>query len=195
MNVAGLVVGLTFGVIFLLCIIGVPICIGVVICYTTNKSSHRPLRTHVVATTPATGATVVTSNQTTSMTNPNIYTQSQYPQQPQPPVLYTQPQYPQYPQQPVYNDAQLSFQEAPSSYDAVTTAANTTQQIPLVICLLINTCGWNKCPYYANTYRYVLCKWINLHWLKEECILTYSTAAECFISCSKPGLSSCWSTS
>ena len=135
-NVAGLVVGLTFGVIFLLCIVGVPICIGVVICYTTNKSSHRPLRTHVVATTPATGATVVTSNQTTSTANPNLYAQPQYPQQPQPPVLYSQPQYPQQPQQPVYKDAQLSFQEAPPSYDAVTTAANTTQQIPLVICLL-----------------------------------------------------------
>ena len=152
-NVAGLVVGLTFGVIFLLCIVGVPICIGVVICYTTNKSSQRPLQTRVVATTPATGPTVVTSNQTTSMTNPNLYAQPQYPQQPQPPVLYTQPQYPQ---QPAYKDAQLSFQEAPPSYDAVTTAANTTQQIPLVICLLINTCGWNKCPYYANTYIYLI---------------------------------------
>ena len=53
------------------------------------------------------------------MTNPNIYAQ------------------PQYPQQPVYKDAQLSFQEAPPSYDAVTAAANSTQQIPPVICTCI----------------------------------------------------------
>ena len=86
-----------------------------------NKRRQRPLQTRAVATTPATGATVVTSNQTISMTNPN---------------LYTQPQYPQQPQQPVYNDAQLSSQEPPPSYDAVTPAANPTQQIPLVICLV-----------------------------------------------------------
>ena len=49
------------------------------------------------------------------MTNPNLYTQ------------------PQYPQQPAYKDAQLGFQEPPPSYDAVTAAANPTQQIPLVI--------------------------------------------------------------
>ena len=121
-NVAGLAVGLTVGLIFLLFIVGVPICIGVIICYTTNKSSRRALRTHVVATTPATGTTVVTSNQTTSTANPN---------------LYAQPQYPQQPQQPVYKDAQLSFQEPPPSYDALTAAANPTQQIPLVICSLI----------------------------------------------------------
>ena len=80
-----------------------------------NKRRQRPLQTRVVATTPATGATVVTSNQTISMTNPNLCTQ------------------PQYPQQPVYNDAQLSSQEPPPSYDAVTPAANPTQQIPLVM--------------------------------------------------------------
>ena len=71
------------------------------------------------------------------MTNPNIYTQPQYPQQPQPPVLYTQPQYPQYPQQPVYKDAQLSSPEPPPSYDALTDAANPTHEIPLVICSLL----------------------------------------------------------
>ena len=110
---SGLAVGLTVGLLILLFFIGIPICIGVIIRY----RSRRPLRTHVVATTPATGATVVTPNQTTSMTNPNLYAQSQHPQQ------------------PVYKDAQLSFQEPPPSYYADTAAANTTQQIPLVICL------------------------------------------------------------
>ena len=99
-----------------------------------NRRSQRTLGTRVVATTPDTGATAVTSNQTTSTANSNIYAQPQYPQQPQPPVLYTQPQYPQ---QPVYKDAQLSSQESPPSYDAVIAAGNPTQQIPLVICSLI----------------------------------------------------------
>lgn len=51
------------------------------------------------------------------------------------PSLYTQPQYPQ---QPVYTDAQLSSQEPPPSYDAVTPAAIPTQQIPAVICLMVH---------------------------------------------------------
>ena len=125
--------GLTVSLLLLLLFIGIPICIVVIIYYSTIRRSQRPLRTCVVATTPATGATVVTSNQTTSAANPSFFAQPQYPQQPQPPVLYTQPQYPQYPQQPVYKDAQLSSQEPPPCYDAVTAAANPTQQIPLVI--------------------------------------------------------------
>ena len=138
-SVTVLVAGLTSGVIFLVCIVGGPLCIvgvvrDVMISYKTNRSSQRPLRTHVVSTTPATGATVDTSNQTTSTANTNLYAQSQHPQQPQPSVLYTQPQYPQ---QPVYKDAQLSFQQPPPSYDAATAAANTTQEIPLVICSLL----------------------------------------------------------
>ena len=120
---SGLVVGLTVGLLILLFFIGIPICIGVVVCYSTKRRrrSRHPTRTHVVATTPATGATVVTSNQTTSMTNPNIYTQSQYPQG------------------PMYKEAQLSSQEPPPppSYDAVTAAANPTQQIPLVIYVIV----------------------------------------------------------
>ena len=108
----------------------------VIIYYSTIRRSQRPPRTRVVATTPATGATVVTSNQTTAMTNPNFYIQPQYPQQPQPPVIYTMAQ-PQYTQQSVRNDAQLSSQEPPPSYDAVTDAANHTHEIPLVICSLI----------------------------------------------------------
>ena len=134
-TVARVVAGLTSGLIFLLGIFGGPFCIVlVVICYKANWSSQRPLRTHVVSTTPATGATGATSNQTTSTANTNLYAQSQHPQQPQPSVLYTQPQYPQ---QPVYKDAQLSFQQPPHSYDAVTAAANSTQQIPMVICSLL----------------------------------------------------------
>ena len=136
-NAAGLAVGLTFGLIFLLCIVGVPICIGVIICY---KSSRHPLRTRVITTTPTTGATAVTSNQTTSTANTSFHAQPQYPQRPQPPVLNTQPQYPQHPQQPVYKDAQLSSQEPPPSYDAVIAAGNSTQQIALVICSLLIDC-------------------------------------------------------
>ena len=101
-----LAIGFTVG---LLLLFGIFIYIG---CYL--RSQHL-LQTRAVATTPATGATVVTSNQTTSTTNPNIYTQSQYPQQ------------------SVYKDAQLSSQEPPPSYDAVIAAANSTHQIPLVI--------------------------------------------------------------
>ena len=83
-----------------------------------NRGCQRPLRTRAVATTPATGATVVTANQTASMTNSN---------------LYTQPQYPQQPQQPKHEDGQLSSQERPPSYDAVAAASNPTQKISLVI--------------------------------------------------------------
>ena len=63
-NVA-MAVGITVGVIFLLLIVGVPICIGVSICYATNRRRYQPLQAHVVATT---GATVVTSRST--VTNP-----------------------------------------------------------------------------------------------------------------------------
>ena len=120
LNSAGLVVGLTFGLIFfLLLFIGSPICVWVILCCYKMNRSQRPLQTRVVATTPATGATVVNPNQTTSTANPSFFTQ------------------PQYPQQPVYKDAQLSSQEPPPSYDTVTAAANPTQQIPLVICSLL----------------------------------------------------------
>ena len=113
----GLAVGLTVGLLFLLLIIGIPICIVVIICcYKINRRSQRPPQTRV-ATTPATGPTVVTSNQT-SMTNLN---------------LYKQPQYPQGLQQPVHKDAQSHSQEPLPSYSAATAAANPTQQIPLVI--------------------------------------------------------------
>ena len=78
----------------------------------------------------------------------NICVQPQHPEQPEPPVLYTQPQYPQYPQQPVYKDAQLSFQEPPPYYDAVTAATNPTQQVPLVICSLVLL---NKVVAYSGT--------------------------------------------
>ena len=117
---SGLDVGLIVGVLFLLIFIGVSICIGVIVCYKKKR------KTRAVSTTPATGATTVTLNQTMSMTNTNLYSQ--------PPLLYTQPQQPQ---QPVYKDAQLSSQEPPPSYDAVTGAANPTQQIPLVIWSLL----------------------------------------------------------
>ena len=101
----GLAIDLTIGLIIVLLIIGVSICIGVIVGYKRNCSS---LRTRVVATSPA---TVITSNQTPTG-NPSLFTQ---------------------PQQPVYNDAQFSFQEPPPSYDAVTAAANPTQEIPLVL--------------------------------------------------------------
>ena len=124
----GLIV--TLSLLFLFLLIVLPTCIGIAIYLSRNRRNPHSLQTRVITNTPATGATVVTSNQTTSTTNP---------------ILYTQPQYPQYPQQPVYKDALLSSQELPPSYDAVT-AANPTQQIPVVICLLIIGCiQWAKC--------------------------------------------------
>ena len=154
---SGLAVGLTIGVLLLIPFIGIPVCIGIKICYSSNGRSQRPLRirTRVVATTPTTGATVVTSNQTTAMTNPSLYAQPQYPQQPQPPVLYTQPQYPQYPQHPVHEDAQLSFHEPPPSYDDVIAAGSPTQ--PVVICSWLHVVE-QKCPCRYTCTLYVLVK-------------------------------------
>ena len=120
MNV-GLAVGLSVGLTFMSLIIGIPICFGVIVCYKVHRS-RRPLQDNVVATTPATGATVVTPNQTTPTANPNVYVQSQHPQQPQ---------------EAVYEDVQFGSQVALPSYDAATGSAipsPTTlgQQTPLV---------------------------------------------------------------
>ena len=118
----GLVVGLTLGLFFGVCFLALPICIGVAI-YCNAKKRVRNIRTRVVATTPSTGPSVVTSTRDTSFTNtPTTYP---YPRQPYPtqftPAPYstqfTPDPYPTQPQ-PVYKDAQFSYGEAPPSYDA-----------------------------------------------------------------------------
>ena len=127
----GLAVGLSVGLFFALCCCGVPICIVVTI-YCRAKKRVRNTRTRVVATTPSTGPSVVTSTRDTSFTNtPTTYP---YPRQPYPtqftpnpysaqftPAPYstqfTPTPYPTQPQ-PVYKDAQFSYGEAPPSYDA-----------------------------------------------------------------------------
>ena len=121
----GLAVGLTVGLFFGLgcvCCCGVPSCIGVIV-YCDGKKRARNTRTSVVATTPSTGPSVVTSTRDTSFTN--TATTYPYPRQPHPtqftPAPYsaqfTPAPYPTQPQ-PVYKDAQFSYGEAPPSYNA-----------------------------------------------------------------------------
>ena len=101
----GLIVGVTVGMFFLLLFIGVPICVGVVICYATNRRRYQPLQTQVVATT---GATVVTSNPPT-MANRVVNVYSQQP------------------------NTRLISHVAPPSYAATTATAFPSQHPPKVI--------------------------------------------------------------
>ena len=101
----GIIVGVTVSAIFLLLIIGIPICIGVTVCYTSSRRRYQPLQTHVVATT---GATVATSNQP-AMANPVVNVHSQQP------------------------NTRLISHEAPPSYAATTATAYPFQQPPQVI--------------------------------------------------------------
>lgn len=156
MNV-GLAVGLSFGLTFMSLIIGIPICFGVIVCYKVHRS-RRPLQDNVVATTPATGDTVVTPNQTTPTAIPNLYVQSQHPQRPE---------------QALYEDTQFGSQVALPSYDAATGSAisfPTThgQQTPLVGNI-------NPIPPYFF-----------LSILNTESTLSITTNHS--ISCSRPGL-------
>ena len=114
------ILGLVLGLIFLSLIIGVPTCIGVVVCYRKRKRTYRRLQNQddVVTATPATGGSVVTSNQTASTANP---------------VVHAQPQYPQQPQQPAAVD-QLCSQDTSSTAPDIPSL--TTQQPSQVICVL-----------------------------------------------------------
>ena len=108
------ILGIVLGVFFLSLTIGVPTCIGVIVCYRKRKRTYYRLQNdHVVATTPATGGSVVTLNQTASTANP---------------VFHAQPQYPQQPQQPV---GQFTSQNA--SFTATAIPSLTTQQPSQVI--------------------------------------------------------------
>ena len=79
------ILGVALGLILT---IGIPTCIGVTVCYRKRKKTYRRLQNqdHIDTATPATGASVDTSNQTASMANPVLHAQPQYPQQPQQPV-------------------------------------------------------------------------------------------------------------
>ena len=106
-------IGLVLGLSFLSLLVGIPTCIGVIVCYRKRKRTYHRLQSqdHVITATPSTGASVDTSNQTASMANP---------------VFHAQPQYSQQPQQPV--DQLSSEDTSPSS-----TATATTQQPSQVI--------------------------------------------------------------
>ena len=108
----GLAVGLSVAIVFMLILIGVPICVVVAV-YSSNRR-RLVTRTRFVATTPATGTTVVTSAGNTSFST----APTAYPAQPNPGFYPSQPPpapYSAYPGQP-----QERHGEAPPSYDAAT---------------------------------------------------------------------------
>ena len=101
----GLAIGLSFGLLALILIIGIPLCIFGKIYL--SRRANRPVRTRVVATNPsAVTTTVVTSNQA------GMSTAAPAP----------------YPQEPVYKDTQLSIQDAPPSYTDVTAPVRYPQE-------------------------------------------------------------------
>ena len=153
----GLAVGLTVGLFFglgCLCCCAVPSCIGVIV-YCDGKKRARNTRTSVIATTPSTGPSVVTSTRDTSFTNtPTTYP---YPRQPYPTQFTSDPYSTQFTPdpystqftptpystqpQPVYKDAQFSYGEAPPSYNAALsfpsyTAPVTVSQLLYLLLLL-----------------------------------------------------------
>ena len=95
--------GLSVGLVFLILLIGVPLCIVMGV-YCLSRRSNRPVQTHVVATAPMAGATtVVTSSQAgTSTTAPD-------------------------PLQPAYADTQFSSPSAPSTYPDATAYPQAAQ--------------------------------------------------------------------
>ena len=113
------IIGLVLGLIILTLLVGIPTCIGVIVCYRKRKRTYRQFQNqdHIDTATPATGASVDTSNQTASMANP---------------VFHAQPQYSQQPQQPV---GQLSSEDTLPSSTATAIPSLTTQQPSQVICL------------------------------------------------------------
>ena len=74
----GLAVGLSVGLTFLLLFIGIPICVIVVGVCVANRRSRPIARTHIVATTPTAGTTVVTTAQTASAAAPATQPMQQY---------------------------------------------------------------------------------------------------------------------
>ena len=112
-------VGLVLGLMFLSLLVGIPTCIGVIVCYRKRKRTYHRLQSqdHVITATPSTGASVDTSNQTATMANP---------------VFHAQPQYSQQSQQPV---GQLSSEDTSPSSTATAIPSLTTQQPSQVICL------------------------------------------------------------
>ena len=112
----GLAVGLSVAIVFMIILIGVPICVVVAV-YSSNRR-RLVTRTRLVATTPATGTTVVTSAGNTSFSAaPTAYPAQPnpgfYPSQPPPAPYSTYPPQASYPGQP-----QEKHGEAPPSYDA-----------------------------------------------------------------------------
>ena len=99
----GLAVGLSVGLTSLLLFIGIPICVILVGVFMANRRSRPIARTHIVATTPTAGTTVVTAAQTTSAAAPATQPLQQYypaefktgPQEAPPP--YPGSSYPAYP--------------------------------------------------------------------------------------------------
>ena len=88
--------GLSVGVVFLILVIGVPLCIVMGVCCLSRKS-NRLVQTRIVATAPMPGATtVVTSSQAGTSTTAPV----------------------QYPLQPAYADTQ--FSSAPLPYPDAT---------------------------------------------------------------------------
>ena len=116
----GLAVGLSVGLTVFLLFVAVPICFIVCVVYAANKRRHPTVMTHVVATTPSGGTTVVTANQATATSAPIV--------QPSAPIV--QPPL----HQPTYKDAQFSSQVAPPSYSAATAFPTYTGPPPQVMC-------------------------------------------------------------
>ena len=106
---------LVLGLIILSLLVGIPSCIGGIVCYRTYYQFQN--RDHVVTPTPATGASVDTSNQTATIANP---------------VFHAQPHLSQQSQQPV---GQLSSEDTSPSSTATAIPSLTTQQPSQVICL------------------------------------------------------------
>ena len=101
----GLAVGLSFGILALVLLTGIPLCIFVGV-YCLSRKRNRPVRTRVVATNAIPGtATLVTSNQ------PGTSTVAPVP----------------YPQGPVYKETHFGSQGAPPSYTDATALPQPVQ--------------------------------------------------------------------
>ena len=97
----GLAVGLSVGLFFfLVCCVGVPICIALCVVHAANRR-HPTVRTDVVATTPRGRTTVVTANQATATSAPIVLPSApvvqpplQQHKKPRPPTLLPLPSQP-----------------------------------------------------------------------------------------------------
>ena len=91
----GLAVGLPFGLLALILLIGIPLCIFIAV-YRLSRRKKRAVQTRVMATNPsAETTTVVSSNQSGTTTAAPV----------------------PYPQEPEYKETQFSSQDAPPSYN------------------------------------------------------------------------------